>query len=169
MNIVAQADMLRAKQWVVIRRKETEQETDEFGELWKRAAYARKARWIGPYKIVETELPLLVVEIEGRREMLHVSDYEFSIVSQKLARALYADLWGPRDVVQMANGSTIHIGRSDGSGRRRRQKKEKPSEATCPVCQYPRRRRKLLKIDGVLREVWYCPECGKNGNTVSQL
>jgi hypothetical protein len=163
MNIVAQVDRLRAKQWIVIRRKDSDDhQEDMIGELWKRAK--PKVRWMGPYRIVETELPLLVVEIEGRREMLHADDYDFSIVSQKLARALYADLWGGNDrAVVMANGNTINF------SKKRRKRKEPVSEQTCPTCQFPRRKRKLLKIEGVLREVWFCPECGKGGQTVGPM
>ncbi len=167
MNIIAQVDRLRSRQWVVIRRKDSDDhQEDMIGELWKRAK--PKARWMGPYRIVETELPLLVVEIEGRREMLHAEDYDFSVVSQKLARALYADLWGPSDRIETA-AEASRAAAWRPFAKKRRKRKEPVSEQTCPTCQYPRRKRKLLKIEGVLREVWFCPECGKGGQTVGPM
>ena len=169
-GLITQTDLLRAKMWVCARLKDEGNDSYHDGSLFGSHRPQRHPAWTGPYYIVETQLPLIIIEHEGRRSMVDASDYEFRRVDAKFAKALYADLWGAQDRLGVDSGKALTWDKlTPDGGKKRRQKKEKPPEAQCPVCQYPRRKRRLLKVDGLFRHVWYCPECGKNGQPVADL
>lgn len=159
----AQLDMLVAGKYVMIRRRDEDEQPQHYTLADAFSGRSRgKSVAVGPYRIAATQLPFVCIEVDGRREVIDAYEYDWYLVDRKFARAMGV---GVEDAghIQMVNGSTIQWG---GRAKRASRRKEKPAEGSCTVCGYHKLRQKAIKIDGAYRWVPFCPECGRSGQPV---
>jgi rubredoxin len=155
---VEQLDQLVKGQYVMLRRTDDEDQHSSYDEMFGRRRGKPVAT--GPFKIVATDFPFIVIEVSGRREIIDVHNYHFYIVSRSIARAMGL-MDKDSEYCSVADGRPL-----SGSKPKTRTKRDKPSKDACPNCGRSKTRQRLLKIEGVMRWVHYCPECGKYGNPV---
>jgi hypothetical protein len=161
---VEQLDQLTKGQYVMLRRVEDDEPSSYDHFLGRRSG---KSVATGPFKIVATDFPFIVIEVSGRREIIEASAYHFHIVDRRIARAMGlmdkdADhVWEDNSGFPITRG--FNPARKAGKPKAKR---DKPSKDACPNCGRSKTRQRLLKIEGVMRWLHYCPECGKYGNPV---
>lgn len=163
----AQLDMLDKGKFVMLRRRDEDDQQPYYSlsQMFDGRPQGHKAVAVGPYRIAATNLPFVCIEVNGRREVIDGNDYEFYIVDRSFARAMGLGVAGAEH------------GRDDGPAftttrmfqpKKKRRRTEKPGKEACKVCGYPKTKQKLVKVDGVLRCVHFCPECGRSGQPVEQ-
>lgn len=132
-------DHLKPRQFIVVTPREEEESYMDMLTLGPR----KRRHFNGiPCQVVAVQLPLIVVDMGGKREVLDSRNYEFQVISKYFFEAI--DTRKP-----IANT--------------RKRKKDKPPVGACQRCGSKLSMRMLKAKDG-----WhpYCASCGWQGDPV---
>jgi hypothetical protein len=159
----AQIDQLCQGKYVMVRRHDDDgSEQLTMADIYNGRRVGSKPPAVGPYRIAATQLPFVCIEVNGRREVIDATDYDWYIVDRKFARAMGLGV----DEAEHGRDYEPRFTATKMFQPKKRQRKEKPIKGACTVCGYHKLRQKAVKIDGVYRWVPFCPECGRSGQPV---